>query len=83
MRPNNSAVKDPGDAPANKQQNHPTLFPHPPPPPPTVPCRQKTANHFFNKRFAPASPLPPHPSKGKGGKKPSANGEPRRASKTR
>ena len=77
MWPNYSAVKDPGYAPASKQQNHPTLFL----PPPAL-CRQKTGNHFFNKRFAPASPLPPHPSKGKGGKKPSANGEPRRASKT-
>ena len=64
MWPNYSAVKDPGYAPSSKQQNHPTLFlPHPP-----ALCRQKTGNHFFNKRFAPASPLPPHPSKGKGGR---------------
>ena len=64
MWPNYSAVKDPGYAPSSKQQNYPTLFP---PPPPAL-CRQKTGNHFFNKRFAPASPLPPHPSKGKGGR---------------
>ena len=69
MRPNNSAVKDRGYAPASRQQNHPTF-----PPPPAL-CRQKTGNHFFNKRFAPASPLPLHPSKGKGRKKPWANGD--------
>ena len=33
-------------------------------------CRQKTRNLFFNKRLAPASPLPPHSSKRKVGKKP-------------